>query len=143
MKSSFAKVSLMAVSLALSSAAVFAQQAKTDLGKMEFDANCAVCHGSDGKGNGSLRELLRVAPTDLTQLAKKNQGILPMGRMYEVIDGANVPSHGTRDMPIWGRTYQVEHAQNLLEARGNYDAQALVRARILALIEYINRLQAR
>jgi len=143
MKSSFAKASLLAVSLALSSAAVLAQQAKTDLGKLEFDTNCAVCHGIDGKGNGSLRELLRVAPTDLTQLAKKNQGILPMGRMYEVIDGANVPSHGSRDMPIWGRTYQVEHAQSLLEARGNYDAQALVRARILALIEYINRLQVR
>ncbi|MDD2919288.1 c-type cytochrome [Rhodoferax sp.] len=143
MKSSYAKVSLMAVSLALCSGAVFAQRAKTDLGKMEFDANCAVCHGADGKGNGSLRELLRVSPTDLTQLAKKNQGILPMGRMYEVIDGANVPSHGTRDMPIWGRTYQAENAQNLLEARGSFDAQALVRARILALIEYINRLQVR
>ncbi|PKO62068.1 MAG: cytochrome C [Betaproteobacteria bacterium HGW-Betaproteobacteria-18] len=142
MKSSNAKVSLMAVALALCSGAVLAQQ-KYDFGKLEYDTNCAVCHGMDGKGNGSLRELLRVSPPDLTQLARKNQGILPMGRLYEVIDGAGVPSHGTRDMPIWGRTYQAEHAQNLLEARGNYDAPGLVRARILALLEYINRLQAR
>lgn len=143
MKSSYAKVSLIAMSLALCSGAVLAQQPLTDLGKLEYDTNCAVCHGPGGKGDGSLQPYLRVSATDLTQIAKKNQGILPVARMYDVIDGAGVPIHGTRDMPIWGRTYQVENAQNLKEARGNYDAQALVRARILTLIEYINRLQAR
>lgn len=143
MKSSYAKVSLMAMSLALCSGAVFAQQAKTDLGKLEYDTNCAICHGPGGKGDGSLQSLLRVSATDLTQLAKKNQGILPVTRMYDIIDGAGVPSHGTREMPIWGRTYQVEDAQRFQEARGNYDAEALVRGRILVLIEYINRLQAR
>lgn len=141
MKNVTMKASLLA--LALCGGAVFAQQAKTDLGKLEYDTNCAICHGPAGKGDGSLQPLLRVSATDLTQLARKNQGILPVTRMYDVIDGAGVPSHGSRDMPIWGRTYQAEHAQNLLEARGNYDAQALVRARILVLIEYINRLQAR
>ena len=134
---------LIAVSLALCSGAVFAQQAKTDLGKLEYDTNCAVCHGPTGKGDGSLRDLLRVSATDLTQLARKNQGILPVTRMYDVIDGKGVPSHGSRDMPIWGRTYMVEDAQRLQEARGSYDAEALVRGRILTLIEYINRLQAR
>lgn len=141
MKNVTMKASLLA--LALCGGAVFAQQAKTDLGKLEYDTNCAICHGPAGKGDGSLQPLLRVSATDLTQLARKNQGILPVTRMYDVIDGAGVPSHGSRDMPIWGRTYQAEHAQNLLEARGNYDAQALVRARILVLIEYINRLQVR
>lgn len=141
MKNVTMKASLLA--LALCGGAVFAQQAKTDLGKLEYDTNCAICHGPAGKGDGSLQPLLRVSATDLTQLARKNQGILPVTRMYDVIDGAGVPSHGSRDMPIWGRTYQAEHAQNLLEALGNYDAQALVRARILVLIEYINRLQAR
>lgn len=141
MKNVTMKASLLA--LALCGGAVFAQQAKTDLGKLEYDTNCAICHGPAGKGDGSLQPLLRVSATDLTQLARKNQGILPVTRMYDVIDGAGVPSHGSRDMPIWGRTYQAEHAQNLLEALGNYDAQALVRARILVLIEYINRLQVR
>ena len=130
------------MSLALCSGAIWAQQ-KTDLGKTEYDTNCAVCHGPTGKGDGSLRDLLRVSATDLTQLARKNQGILPVARMYEVIDGKGVPSHGSREMPIWGRTYMVEDAQRLQEARGNYDAEALVRGRILTLIEYINRLQAR
>jgi mono/diheme cytochrome c family protein len=137
------KASLIAISLALCSAAVLAQQQKSDPGKLEYDTNCAICHGPGGKGDGSLRDLLRVSATDLTQLAKKNQGILPVNRMYEVIEGQGVPSHGSRDMPIWGRTYLVEDAQRLIEARGNYDAAALVRGRILMLVEYINRLQVR
>lgn len=137
------KTAFIAVSLALCGGAVLAQQQKTDPGKLEYDSNCAICHGSLGKGDGSLSTLLRSSATDLTQLAKKNQGILPVNRMYEVIDGQGVPSHGNREMPIWGRTYQVEDAQRLIEARGNYDAAALVRGRILVLIEYINRLQAR
>jgi len=143
MKNVDMKATLVAVSLALCSGAVLAQQQKTDLGKLEYDTNCAICHGADGKGNGSLSGLLRTSPTDLTQLARKNQGILPVPRMYDVIQGEGVPSHGSRDMPIWGRTYLVEDAQRLIEARGNYDAAALVRGRILMLIEYINRLQVR
>jgi mono/diheme cytochrome c family protein len=137
------KTVLMAVSLALCSGAIWAQQAKTDQGKLEYDTNCAVCHGPLGKGDGSLRDLLRVSATDLTQLAKKNQGILPVTRMYDVIDGKGVPSHGSRDMPIWGQAYRVDDAQRLHEARGNYDADGLVRGRILLLVEYINRLQVR
>ena len=143
MKYASLKASLVAVSLALGSGAIFAQQQKTDQGKVEYDNNCAVCHGPLGKGDGTLRDLLRVSATDLTQLAKKNQGILPVVRMYDVIDGQGVPSHGSRDMPIWVQTYRVDDAQRLVEARGNYDAAALIRGRILLLIEYINRLQAR
>lgn len=142
MKNAIVKVLLVAIGLVAYGSAAFAQP-KTDLGKREFEANCASCHGADGKGNGPLGELLRRSPPDLTQLAKQNQGILPMGRLYDVIDGSGIPSHGTRDMPIWGREYRIEEAQNLMEARGNYDAAALVRARILTLLEYINRIQVR
>ena len=68
---------------------------RIDFGKREFDANCASCHGISGKGNGPLAAVLTTRPTDLTQLAKRNDGVLPMARLYEVIDGANVPLHGT------------------------------------------------
>ena len=141
MKNATMKASCLA--LALSSGLVFAQQTKPDMGKREFEANCASCHGLDGKGNGPLGNLLRVGPPDLTQLAKKNQGMLPMNRLYEVIEGGTVPAHGPREMPIWGREYRIDDAEHLREARGNYDSAALVRARILLLLEYINRLQAR
>jgi mono/diheme cytochrome c family protein len=137
------KAGLAAVGLALSIGNAFAQQQKTDFGKREFDTNCASCHGADAKGNGPMGELLRRSPPDLTQLAKKNGGVFPMTRLFDVIEGGSVPSHGTRDMPIWGREYRIQDAEYYLEARGNYDSAALVRAHILTLLEYINRLQVR
>lgn len=114
---------------------------KVDLGKREFEANCANCHGVDGKGKGPITELLRRSPPDLTQLSKSNGGVFPMNRLYEVIEGSNVASHGSRDMPIWGRDYRIKDAERMMEVP--YDAEALVRARILSLLEYINRLQAK
>ena len=86
---------------------------------------------------------LTKSPPDLTQLAKNNGGVLPMSRLYDVIDGAAVPAHGARDMPVWGREYRIEEAQRLREARRHYDEPAVVRARILTLLEYISRIQAR
>lgn len=134
---------LLAVVLVLGAGGVAAQQQAADPGRSEFAENCASCHGVDGKGNGILGNLLQKSPPDLTQLAKKNQGVLPINRLYEVIDGAGVPSHGSRDMPVWGWEYRVEQAQLLREARGRYDEPAVVRARILTLLEYISRIQAR
>ena len=42
-------------------------------------------------------------------------------------------------MPVWGNAYRVEAAQHYFE--WPYDVEGYVRARILALIEYIDRLQ--
>lgn len=138
------KVCLTVAGVALSGSFAFAQQAqKTDIGKLEYEAKCAVCHGAGGKGDGPMAGQLRTRPSDLTMLASKNQGVVPVARMFEVIEGANVPAHGTREMPVWGREFRIEDAQYLKEARGRYDAAALVRARILALIDYLNRIQAR
>lgn len=135
-----AALKLTVLGLALCGGAVMAQQ-KMDFGKREFEANCASCHGVDGKGKGPIVELLRRSPPDLTQLAKNNQGVFPMNRLYEVIEGGNVAGHGGRDMPIWGRDYRIKDAERMMEAP--YDAEAMVRTRILALLEYINRLQVR
>lgn len=131
---------LVVLGLVFGSSAVLAQQ-KVDFGKREFETNCASCHGKDGKGKGPLVEMLRRSPPDLTQLAKNNQGVLPMNRLYEVIEGADVPAHGGRDMPVWGLDYRIKDAEYFMETP--YDASAMVRSRILALLEYINRLQAR
>lgn len=135
-------IGVASMALALGGGAALAQTA-IDPGKIEFVNNCAACHGVDGKGNGSLGNLLQRSPPDLTLLAKNNQGVLPMNRLYAVMAGDGVPSHGTRDMPIWGQEYLVEESQKLREARGAYDAPAIVRARILTLLEYVARIQVR
>lgn len=118
-------------------------QPKVDLGKQEFDASCAICHGMNAKGIGPFSQNLARNPPDLTQLTKMNQGVFPMARLYELIEGNNVPAHGTRDMPIWGREFRAQDTDTYREIQGHYDPAALVRVRILLLLEYINRLQAR
>jgi mono/diheme cytochrome c family protein len=35
-------------------------------GKLLFDTDCAVCHDSNGRGDGPVRFLLRIPPADLT-----------------------------------------------------------------------------
>lgn len=136
-----AKVSASLMALALLSGVAFAQTTKVDLGKREYDSNCASCHGTSGKGNGPLGELLRRSPPDLTTLTKRNGGVFPVSRMYETIEGANVPSHGSRDMPVWGSDYRTKAGEYYGEMP--YDPEAFVRSRILALVEYLNRLQER
>lgn len=142
MKSAMKSLVAGAASVALVGS-VFAQVKgeRADFGKREFEANCASCHGVSGKGNGPIVDLLRKSPPDLTVLAKKNNGVFPMARLYDVIDGADVPSHGSRDMPVWGRDYKTKAAEYYMDVP--YDSEAYVRGRILALLEYINRLQVK
>lgn len=135
------KLSLSLMALTLMSDVAYAQSGKLDLGKQEYQENCAICHAPNGKGGGPYTEFLTRSPPDLTQLTKNNGGVFPVSRMYETIEGNTVPSHGTRDMPIWGAQYRVKAAQYYVDI--DYDQAAFVRARILALIEYISKLQER
>jgi hypothetical protein len=64
-----------------------------------------------------------------------------MNRLYTTIEGENVAAHGNRDMPVWGRDYRQKDAEYYMDAP--YDAPGLVRARIMSLLEYIYRLQAK
>lgn len=114
---------------------------RVDFGKREFESNCASCHGVSGKGDGILRPYLTKSAPDLTTESKRNGGVFPMDRLYQVIEGANVPAHGAREMPVWGRAYRMDAAEYYVDVQ--YDPQAYVRARILALLEYLNRIQVK
>jgi mono/diheme cytochrome c family protein len=114
---------------------------KPDLGKKEFEANCVSCHGRDLKG-GAYVDFLKVTPPDLTQLTRKNGGVFPFERVYGAIDGRYVvKAHGSGEMPIWGKDYQLKAAEYYVDV--NYDPEAFVRARIFALIDYLARMQAK
>jgi mono/diheme cytochrome c family protein len=136
------RVALVAVAC-LISAAASAQVAtqKRDMGKIEFESNCASCHGSGGKGNGPVTDLLKKSPPDLTLLAQRNGGVLPVARLYEIIEGSSVSGHGTREMPVWGREYRIIAGEYYMDYP--YDPEVFVRGKILALVDYINRIQAR
>jgi Cytochrome c len=76
---------LLAVPFIAVPAAVLAQQ--TAPGADEFRNSCAVCHGEDGRGDGPLAKVLTVKPADLTQIAKRNDGVFPVEKVSETIDG--------------------------------------------------------
>jgi mono/diheme cytochrome c family protein len=126
----------------IASFAASATAQKMDVGKREYGQSCATCHGLDGKGKGSFAEALQLTVPDLTALAKRNGGVFPFWRVYEAIDGReDIKAHGPREMPIWGRHFAAGAAPRYDDYGHNPEAAA--RGRILAVIEYIYRLQAK
>ena len=56
----------------------------------------------DGRGDGPVASTLRVPPTNLTLLAKRNGGVFPRDRVTAIITG-DIPlsAHGTAEIPVW------------------------------------------
>jgi len=135
-----AKVVLIGFALVLVPAVGAAEGAS--LGEIEYKEKCAICHGVDGTGNGPYAEMLNVKPSDLTLLQRNNRGIFPLNQIHLIIDGrlAEVV-HGQRDMPIWGNSYNAEAQKYYSDYYGAYDPESFVRVRIMALIEYLDRIQ--
>jgi len=138
---SFAGAIFIGVNILLASDAVLAQQSKFDFGKREYALHCALCHGLTGEGDGPYNQTLK-RPSDLTILTKANKGVFPYQRVYEIIDGRReIEAHGTRDMPIWGTYYQAIGVEDTLSV--THDPNTYVRTRIIALVDYVNRLQVK
>lgn len=133
-------VRLLLLGLTAAACTVTLAQGRADLGKREFENNCAVCHGSDAKGKGPYNYYLKTDAPDLTTLAKRNGGVFPVGRTFELIEGAGV-GHGTRDMPIWGQEYRVKAGEYFADLP--YNPEAFVSGRILALIDFLNKQQVK
>jgi mono/diheme cytochrome c family protein len=99
--------------------------------KAMFHEYCAVCHGDQGTGNGPAADALKKAPADLTQIARKNNGVFPKVQVQRVIDGVDViGAHGNRAMPVWGSIFR------------SMEGSASETLRVNALMEYIEGLQA-
>jgi mono/diheme cytochrome c family protein len=103
-------------------------------GKEMFENYCAVCHGKDAKGAGPAATALKTAPPDLTMLAKKEGGKYPSAHVAAVIRGqADMPSHGSKDMPVWGPLFSSI-------SQGH---ESEVQQRVANLVTYIESLQAK
>jgi mono/diheme cytochrome c family protein len=118
-----------------------------DLGKHEYDSKCASCHGISGKGDGPVRKHLVKAPSDLTTLTKRSGGAFPTQLVWQIIDGrpaTEIGPHGTREMPVWGNEYRAEVLRAAgPEAFAVAQPEWYVRGRIVALIDYLVRIQAK
>jgi mono/diheme cytochrome c family protein len=113
-----------------------------DMGKYEYDGHCAICHGLSGTAQEeeAYSSLLSKTIPNLTTLSKNNGGVFPFARVYQTIDGREqVQAHGTRGMPVWGREFTAMGAN----ISPYYDPEAFARAKILALTEYVYRLQTK
>jgi mono/diheme cytochrome c family protein len=108
------------------------------LGKQLFTEACAVCHGVDGRGHGEFAAELKVPPTDLTKLLKDNGDVYPFVKVYHIIDGrSGTRGHGDSKMPIWGNVFSREATGGTQP----FSAELLVRARMVALVDYIESIQ--
>ncbi len=101
-------------------------------GQQMYESYCASCHGKNALGDGPAAPALKVAPTNLTDIAKKNGGKFPDAHVAAVIRGeAHMPAHGSREMPVWGPVFR--------SVSGGHEGE--VQLRVANLTKYIQSLQ--
>jgi mono/diheme cytochrome c family protein len=119
--------------LLIGSSAFAADNAADYSGSDLYRMYCKSCHGLSAKGDGALAPQMRVRPTDLTTLAKRDGGEWKADKVGRIIDGRNpLKGHGGPDMPIWGDAFK--------SSTEGFDDGA-VKAKIKALVEHLESLQ--
>lgn len=104
-------------------------------GEALYRQYCASCHGTNGKGDGTIAGELKKPPTDLTQLARQAGGQFDEAAVIAVIDGQRlVAAHGPRAMPVWGVVFDEE-----LSDQSYSGYTVLLRARVLS--DYLRSIQ--
>ena len=127
--------------VAMGAAAVWGQELPSPpaqsryVGSDLYKTYCAVCHGKSARGDGPLAASLKRPPPDLTQFAARNGGAFPTALVAQIIDGRRpVTGHGGPDMPVWGDAFGASRTGS---------SEQDVRARIKALVEYLDGIQER
>ncbi len=129
-----ALVALTPLSAVLSEEAPFANT-MTEAGRQQFMSYCSSCHGLDGKGGGSAAVVLKNAPADLTQIAKRRGGNFPVDEISGKIDGrSEVAGHGSREMPVWGRAFSGK-------VGGGSIGEEVSEGTIKVLVDYLQSIQ--
>ena len=131
-------VTSLASALMLAAAPRATPQGTTGLdgpsGAALYRERCASCHGTTATGDGPMSRALKHVPPDLTSLTLKNNGMFPSARVYRIIEGRDVDSHGDRDMPVWG---------DVFKAQGDRSAREVTRQRIEAIVKFLESIQRR
>ena len=104
-------------------------------GSEMYKSYCGACHGKYGKGDGPAAPALKVAPPDLTTLAKRNNGKYPAPRVASILRGQEqLVAHGDQEMPIWGPVFRGIDISA---------SESLTDLRISNLNKYLESLQAK
>jgi mono/diheme cytochrome c family protein len=110
------------------------QPADATAGRTLYLTHCATCHGKAGRGDGPMAPYLRVAPTDLSAISTRHEGVFPTELIQRIVDGRQaLKLHGS-SMPIWGDAFSPA---------GNAAADEVAAARIRAIVKYLQSIQDR
>lgn len=112
-------------------------------GKATYDRYCDSCHGENAEGKGRYAKNLTTKPADLTIISARNNGVFPLAKMYQVIDGTDTfLAHGSREMPIWGERFDLNNWGEGNWNRGYTEhSTRIARGRILELLIYLDSIQ--
>jgi mono/diheme cytochrome c family protein len=75
---------------------------------------CANCHGAAADGNGPTAKLLKIAPTNLTLLARMHGGQLDPMLVLKAMDGRHLVG-GDQKMPVFSENLQINTALDIVE----------------------------
>ncbi len=135
MKSVFAACASGLLALGLSGPAA-AQDPSVGAGL--FGQFCATCHGLDATGNGPTAPILTLQPPDLTALTTRHDGVFPMQRVIDRIDGQEpLVAHGS-PMPVYGPFFDGVQNVPLKAPTGQ---PVLVTQPIADLVSYLQAIQ--
>ena len=125
---------VLLAALAVTAQETSADEAELEEGERLYRVHCVACHGDQAKGDGSMADQLETPPPDLTRIAHRNQGKFPPEKVFAAIDGRReLPAHGTREMPVWGFSFQATGLDS--------DQEAEVQGRINSLTRYLESIQ--
>lgn len=134
---------LYPIVLALTGLGLMSASAGEDntIGADSFRNACAACHGVTGQGDGEFADVLTVKPANLTLLSAKNGGEFPYLKVFHTVDGrTTIRAHGSTVMPIWGDYFRLK-AEAAGGSKSGSEYELLVRAQIVALVDYVQSLQ--
>jgi mono/diheme cytochrome c family protein len=123
------------LSFVLLALAINVAHADEPTGPELFATHCASCHGDDAEGGGPVAAVMTITVPNLRTLSMRSGGVFPADAVAAYIDGREQrAAHGSSAMPIWG---------DILQADNEADSGSSSRARIAALVAFIERLQYR
>jgi mono/diheme cytochrome c family protein len=83
-------------------------------GMQHYRIFCANCHGAEAQGNGPTAKLLKIAPTDLTVIAKMNGGKFDAERVFKALDARHLVGTDAK-MPVFSENLEIKSALDIVE----------------------------